>query len=118
MGEIFCHLRDVDMEVTLPRMRRILQENTPFITAEETDVWAEHRKYLQEDASKALDGFVEARIDLIQALQKLTPDDWSLPARHAIFGPTTLSELLVFTITHDQNHIRQVAKSIQWLKNK
>jgi len=115
LGEIFCHLRDVDLEVTLPRTQRILQESSPFITAEETDVWADERNYLQEDALNALNGFVEARIRLLRVLRELTPDDWSRPARHAIFGHTTLSELLVFTVTHDQNHIRQVVKSIGWL---
>ncbi|HWQ05266.1 MAG TPA: DinB family protein [Longilinea sp.] len=118
LGEIFCHLRDVDTEVTLPRTLRILQENSPFITAEETDVWAEQRNYLQEDASRALDGFIDARIHLLQALMAMKQNDWLRPARHAIFGPTTLSELLVFTVTHDQNHIRQIAKTIQWLKRK
>jgi len=118
LGEVFCHLRDVDLEVTLPRTLRILQESSPFITAEETDVWADQRNYLQEDAPEALDGFVEARIHLLRVLKKLTPYDWSRPARHAIFGPTTLSELLVFTVTHDQNHIRQIAKNIEWLNEK
>ncbi len=115
LGEIFCHLRDVDGEVTLPRIQKIQQENAPFITAEETDIWADQRNYLQEDASKALEGFVQARVHLLEALQKFSPIDWQRPARHAIFGPTTLSELLVFTITHDQNHIRQAAQTIQWL---
>lgn len=115
LGEIFCHLRDVDIEVTLPRTLRILQENTPFITAEETDVWAEERNYLQENAAAAMEGFTQARTHLLVALQKLSPSDWSRPARHAIFGPTSLSELLTFTFTHDQNHIRQVAKTIRWL---
>jgi FMN phosphatase YigB (HAD superfamily)/uncharacterized damage-inducible protein DinB len=115
LGEIFCHLRDVDVEVTLPRIQKIQQENTPFITAEETDVWADQRNYLQEEAANALEGFLQARIRLLNALEELTPVEWSRPARHAIFGPTTLSELLIFTVTHDQNHIRQAVQTIQWL---
>lgn len=117
LGEIFCHLRDVDNEVTLPRTLRILEENSPFITAEATDVWAEERHYCEEGAARALQGFFEARTRLLQALQKLAPAEWSRPARHAIFGPTTLSELLTFTFTHDQNHIRQMVKTIQWQKS-
>lgn len=117
LGEIFCHLRDVDVEVSLPRIQRIRQENSPFLTAEATDVWAEERDYLHEDPAKALDGFLKARSTLLQTLQQLEYQDWSRPARHAIFGPTSLGELLTFTITHDQNHIRQVAKSIRWLKS-
>lgn len=117
LGEVFCHLRDVDIEVTLPRIERIVREYAPFITAEETDVWADERDYLHEDAALALDGFTRARTDLLLALQHIQPLDWSRPARHAIFGPTTLGELLTFTITHDQNHLRQVAKTIRWMKD-
>lgn len=116
VGEILCHLRDVDAEVTLPRTLRLRQEENPFITAEPTDVWAEERQYIREEAAGALDGFLRERTTLLRALQQLSPRDWSRPARHAIFGPTTMSELLGFTVTHDQNHIRQVAKNIHWLK--
>ncbi|GAP14999.1 predicted hydrolase [Longilinea arvoryzae] len=116
LGEIFCHLRDVDIEVTIPRTQRIQHEDTPFITAEVTDVWAEKRHYLQENPIRALEDFTQARTRLLLQLQQLGAADWSRPARHAIFGPTTLGELLAFTITHDQNHIRQVAKTMRWLK--
>lgn len=116
LGEIFCHLRDVDVEVNLPRITRIRQENTPFISAEATDVWADKRAYLQEDAGLALQELIQARMQLLEVLERLSPPDWALPARHAIFGPTTLGELIGFSITHDQDHIRQVSKSIRWLK--
>lgn len=116
LGEIFCHLRDVDVELNLPRLLRIQQEDSPFISAEATDVWAEERHYLLEDPGLALEKFIQARTKLLQAMDRLSPQDWSRPARHAIFGPTTLSELLSFSITHDQNHIRQGAKNIRWLQ--
>lgn len=116
LGEIFCHLRDVDRDVTLPRIERILAEDAPFITAEATDSWAEERQYAVEDPGEALTGFIEARMRLLLALRKLDRADWSRPARHAIFGPTTLSELITFTITHDQNHVRQVGDTIRTLK--
>ena len=116
MGEIFCHLRDVDREVTLPRIDRILAEDAPFITAEATDGWADERQYALEEPGDALNGFLHARTRLLLALQKLERTDWSRPARHAIFGPTTLAELISFTITHDQDHIRQTGEIIRTLQ--
>lgn len=116
MGEVFCHLRDVDIEVTIPRIERILQEDDPFLTAEATDIWAEERLYVREDPVKALAGFIQARTQLLQVLSRLNPQEWSRSARHAIFGPTSLGELLTFTFTHDQNHIRQVGNTIRQLK--
>lgn len=116
MGEIFCHLRDVDRDVTLPRIERILAEDAPFITAEATDSWAEERQYALEDPAEALNGFLQTRTQLLLALRKLDQTAWSRPARHAIFGPTTLTELITFTITHDQNHVRQVGETLRTLK--
>lgn len=116
LGEIFCHLRDVDREVTLPRIERILAEDAPFITAEATDSWAEERQYALEDPHDALNGYLHARTQLLLALRNLDRADWSRPARHAIFGPTTLAELITFTITHDQNHVRQVGETLRALE--
>ena len=39
MTEIICHLRDVEREVNLPRIRRVLAEQNPFLVGEVTDVW-------------------------------------------------------------------------------
>ena len=64
-----------------------------------------------------MNGFIHARTRLLLALQKMDRADWSRPARHAIFGPTTLAELITFTITHDQNHVRQVGKTLRTLEN-
>src|SRR5574341_812870 len=42
-------------------------------------------------------------------LDGLSPADWQRPARHAVFGPTTLQELLAITIIeHDRLHLRQL----------
>jgi hypothetical protein len=39
--------------------------------------------------------------------------EWSRPARHAIFGPTTLQELAGFMAGHDRAHVQQVWKTIR-----
>src|SRR3989304_5167623 len=42
-GEILCHRRDVELEVNLPRLQRILTEQDPFLSAVDPDRWAEPR---------------------------------------------------------------------------
>ena len=64
-SEILCHLRDVDMEVNLPRVNRVLQEHNPFIPGEDTDIWAEQRQYRFQDGGLALRQFTSARMQLI-----------------------------------------------------
>jgi len=86
LTEIVCHLRDVEQEVNLPRVRRLLGESNPFISGEDTDPWAEARGYRYQDGPLALRQFIEARLDLIALLESMPPDCWGAPARHAILA--------------------------------
>lgn len=113
--EIICHLRDVDREVNLERIEMVLKENRPFLPAAMTDGWVEARNCISENGRTALDGFISARSKILQRLFNLTEKDWQKPARHAIFGPTTLKELVGFVATHDRIHINQVWQTIQTL---
>jgi FMN phosphatase YigB (HAD superfamily) len=111
LTEIVCHLRDMETETNLPRIRKMANEENPFLPAVVMDDWAEEREYASQDGRKALGEFTEARkrtLDLLAGFQ----EDWSRIARHAIFGPTTLLELTGFISDHDQAHIQQTWKTV------
>jgi FMN phosphatase YigB (HAD superfamily) len=107
LTEIVCHLRDVDAEVNLPRLEKLTQQTNPFLPGQDTDRWAEERNYIQQDGKSALHYFTQERIKLLNLLENLTDDEWQHTARHAIFGPTTLQELVGFIVGHDRLHMRQ-----------
>ena len=110
---IVCHLRDVEREINLPRLQDIIRGENPFIPGIDSDAWAAERGYKTQDGQKALVDFLAARIETLALLDALVADDWQLPARHAIFGPTQLSELAGFMARHDRLHIRQVYETIE-----
>jgi FMN phosphatase YigB (HAD superfamily) len=110
--EILCHFRDVDAEVNLPRIVSVLQGTNPFIPGIDTDQWAEERLYFCQNGREALNDFISSRIQLLDILDDLKPDDWSHPARHAIFGPTILNELVSIIVGHDRLHIQQAYTSL------
>jgi HAD superfamily hydrolase (TIGR01549 family) len=110
--EILCHLRDVDVEVNLPRLEKVLQEDNPFIPGKDTDPWAEERDYIHQDGPQALIDFTRARIQILNLLEGLQPQDWQRTARHAIFGTTHLSELVQIIARHDRLHIRQLHQDL------
>jgi FMN phosphatase YigB (HAD superfamily) len=110
--EIVCHLRDVDCDVNIPRMHVVVAEENPFLPAVETDPWAEERSYWTQNGPAALAEFIHNRIKFIDLLTKLPPEGWNLPARHAIFGPTTLHELVEIIISHDQTHLNQIVRAL------
>lgn len=112
-GEVFCHMRDVDAEVNLPRFNLVLQQANPFIAGRSTDEWADSRHYIEQDGLRALADFTRHRMELLKILDALSPADWDLPIRHAIFGPTHLRELVRIISEHDRLHIHQVYAAIQ-----
>jgi FMN phosphatase YigB (HAD superfamily) len=113
LTEIACHLRDAECEVNIPRVQRVLAKNNPFIAGRNTDVWAEERDYAHQDGPQALRDFVKYRIELANLLAGIGEDAWKLPARHAIFGPMLLHELVGITISHDRLHLKTIHQLTQ-----
>jgi FMN phosphatase YigB (HAD superfamily) len=107
MTEIACHLRDVEREINLPRLKKITAENRPFIPGVDSDVWALERGYQSQDGPTALQNYVSVRMETLDLLVSLSTDDWQRPVQHAIFGPTNLSEIANFIARHDRLHIQQ-----------
>ena len=105
--EIVCHLRDMDAEVNLPRLDALTSEQNALIAGQDTDRWADERHYIAQDGPAAFREFIAARTKLLEKLNNLSPADWQRRARHTIFGPTDLQELVGFMAEHDQTHIRQ-----------
>jgi HAD superfamily hydrolase (TIGR01549 family) len=110
--EVLCHLRDVEREVFLPRLQKVTQEDNPFLSGRDTDQWADERHYCEQDGMIALHDFTQARLEQLAMLEGLKPEDWSRGARHAIFGPTHLHELVNINAGHDRLHVRQVFQSL------
>lgn len=105
--EILCHLRDVEAEVNLERVDRVLNEDNPFIIGQDTDPWAQQRNYICQNGLDALGTFTNLRNKLVKQVEQILPMDWDRPARHTILGPTSLKELIRIITAHDRLHIKQ-----------
>jgi FMN phosphatase YigB (HAD superfamily) len=113
LGEVMCHLRDVEREVHQPRLRATLEQDNPFLAGADTDPWAAIRNYAAQDGPTALADFAQARRETILLLSQLPDAAWSRSARHALLGPITLAELARLMIDHDQIHLRQVRSLVK-----
>ncbi len=113
--EILCHMRDVDQDVNLPRLRTVIEQYNPFIPGVDSDPWAEERGYIQQDGPRALQKFTHVRLQLVELLESLQPEDWLRSSRHAIFGPTNLNELVSIIAAHDRLHVQQMSKILKAL---
>lgn len=113
LKEVVCHLRDVEIEVNLPRIQKVIKEKNPYFTGTDTDRWAKERNYLLQDSKEAFHSFLEARMESLKLLQSLAETDWTRSARHTIFGPTNLAELVEIMAAHDRLHVQQMHQLIQ-----
>lgn len=111
--EVLCHLRDVEREVNLVRLEKAMEINNPFIAGQDTDQWALERQYIQQDCFDAQEAFLQARMKLIAIVESLTEADWGRSIRHAIFGPTSLAELINIIARHDRLHVNQVLQALR-----
>ncbi|NMC13453.1 MAG: HAD-IA family hydrolase [Chloroflexi bacterium] len=115
--EVLCHLRDVDIEVNLPRIQAVVSENNPFLPGMDTDPWAEQRRYINQDCDQAMSSFIQVRSKIVDYLEKIDTSSWQRSARHAIFGPTRLIELVDIIAGHDRLHVQQIQKNINFHRN-
>jgi FMN phosphatase YigB (HAD superfamily) len=110
--ETLCHLRDSERSVQRPRLQRIAAEDNPFISQPQDPPGPGERDLTGEEGHAALREFWDERCQTLDFIQSLRPEDWSRPARHSIFGPTTLLEMAHFTTRHDHLHINQLCETI------
>jgi len=108
--QILYHLQYSETSVQRHRIHKILGEENPFIASQpppgpnlETD---------NHDGFYFANQFRLERIATIKLLSQLSPNQWQLPARHSIFGLTTLLEMAYFTAQHDRLHISQLCQTL------
>jgi hypothetical protein len=98
-----CHLRDLEREGYLVRVRRMLAEKRPALESFDGAAVAAQRDYLSQDARIAAQEFSAARRELTGLLAPLTASDL---AREGTFDgrAITLGELLAMMLEHDRGH--------------
>lgn len=109
--EVVHHLRESERTVQRPRLRRIAEEDNPFLPAP-PQPFRPNSLTLTETAQEIAADFWRERAQTLAFLEQLPPEAWARPARHAIFGPTTLLEMAHFTARHDRLHLNQLCQTV------
>ena len=102
-----CHLRDLEREGYLVRVRRILAEEVPALAGFDGAAVARARNYLEADAHAAARDFAAARRELVSLIAPL--EEGAL-ARAATFGGKriTLADLVAMMCDHDRGHREEI----------
>ena len=109
--EVLCHLAESERDVQRPRLERIVREDNPFLSQPQQPPPPASRA-CPENARRVALEFADERDRTLAFLAALPPEAWGRPARHYIFGPTTLLEMANFVSQHDRMHITQLCQTI------
>jgi hypothetical protein len=109
LTEHACHLRDLEREGFLVRVRRVLSEDAPRLDGFDGKAVAAARDYPAQDAHAAAQDFAAARRELLALLAPLSADDFR---REATFAGKriTLAELVMLIDAHDGEHRDEIER--------
>jgi len=107
--EVVAHMADVD-ERAHDRLRRMLAEDNPLLPAFDQDALAKERGYLGMDLAEELRRYQQTRAAHVADLEKLLPDQWRRPGRHADAGDLTVELYEAHVASEDVDHLAQIAR--------
>jgi hypothetical protein len=110
--EIVCHLAQSEAELQRQPLQTIAREDNPFLPPPKLPPQPGEWDTAGIDGHEKAREFAQERALTVDFLQGLPDDAFSRPARHSIYGPTTLMEMAIFTARHDQLHIQQLCQTI------
>lgn len=107
--EILIHVTDAEM-VHIHRMKAVLAEDNPLLTAFDQDQWATRLNYQIIDFKLYLSLFGSLRDSFSPILANLTERDFSRIGTHNQAGQLSFSEILIHSVEHVDGHIEQIRK--------
>jgi HAD superfamily hydrolase (TIGR01549 family) len=110
--EVLCHLVESERDVQRPRLQLIVQRDNPFLSQPKEPPRPASR-LCPDNAWEVALVFAHERQRTIEYLAGLKADAWDRPARHYIFGPTTLLEVANFLAQHDRLHMMQLCHTVE-----
>ena len=102
-----CHLRDLEREGYLVRVRRMLTETEPALQDFDGGAIAAARDYPSQDADAAARAFAWARSELLDLIRPLDPEQL---AREGTFGDRRVcfADVIAMMVEHDRGHREEI----------
>ncbi|MGH9868871.1 MAG: DinB family protein [Candidatus Polarisedimenticolia bacterium] len=102
------HLRDIEEEGYLVRVRRLRAEPHPVLPDIDGDRLAAERRYNEQPLQPGYEGFARARRLATEAVADATDQDLARPGTLEKTGPVTLGSILEMMREHDADHLGAV----------
>lgn len=108
--QILCHLAASEEATQRPQLERILAEDNPFLVAPPPP--GTNLPTCAQEGYSVAQEFKEQRAATLRLVDSFHDEQWQRPARHSIFGLTTMLEMAYFTAQHDRLHLNQLCQTI------
>lgn len=107
--EIIIHVSDAEL-VHIHRMKAVLSEDNPLLTAFDQDLWTTRLNSLLIDHQLYLQLFKSMRESFLPILHQLTEQDYLRIGTHNQAGQLTFKEIFEHSIEHIDTHIGQIRR--------
>jgi hypothetical protein len=109
--EIVCHCADAEM-IAATRIRRLLADPEPRITAFDQDIWAGNLPYTTLSPDTAFMVIEATRAWTSPLLDEMSEGQWSRPGLHSVAGAWSADDWLQAFGPHLQGHVEQIHANI------
>ncbi|MFN2215798.1 MAG: DinB family protein [Anaerolineales bacterium] len=109
--QILVHMRDVNKQVYLPRLQRIMNEEDPKFQNFDGDVWMEVHYDPQEPFDSILNELKDQCLSTNEWLKQLNSPSWNRNGTHPTIGTHTLQWWVERVLAHLDEHIVQLEAS-------
>lgn len=107
IAEVFAHIRASD-DIITPRIYAILVGDIPPLTSYDERRWSEVARYTEIAFYASLRLFTLRRLEVINMLHHLAPEDWQRIGVHEEKGIQTLLDIVIGQIEHEEEHTTQL----------
>jgi hypothetical protein len=108
-----AHVRDLEAQAYLPRIRRILAEDRPELTPFAHHEWSADDYDAAEPMTAILESWSRARTELLALVRPLDSAGWSRAGFHPPSGSRTLQWWVERAYAHAKEHLRALRGSVE-----
>ena len=107
LKEVCGHLRD-DSEVWRRRLYMMITQSDPVLPAYDQEALVREHAYQDADIAAVLGDFKRLRLDIVENLKSLAPDNWERTGQHPDWGRLTIGQGMGMMVRHTEGHLDQV----------
>ena len=111
--QVLAHLRALESQAIVVRLRRILDECKPHLPLFDDDGWMTAHYDPAEPVQSILDDYTRLRQQELTWLENLSPASWNRTARHPWWGVRALQWWVEQSLLVARQHLEQLGRAVK-----